>query len=430
MEQKNIRLGIRDFFFLDDGGKIWFDWDELSAFFQSSASGESFQAFRSSLKRMMRKEDVLSDASFGDLYSFNCILYLSLDFPAEESLIISFYQAMTENGYSFDIEDFLLDSVIEKKMADGNYSFLDSYGDMISELSDRHEREAFHRSKPGSLFSFDLLSFNGYLHKRFSFPLLPGETILDYLDFLDDYVRRYDYQEDVCDQASSLLYSFVTRRPLKQENDVYAVVCLLCYLNENSVLDDSFSPSCLRYVIGRIHEMDVDKEEENVREVRRLLFEERPKEKKPEYDFLLETYVSTKDEKDLVRAFIGMVENYHGSQGYYEYFAGRNGSLMKLHYSGRIQRICFNPLDTMMKGRLCFEVHALVDMEAPSVLEDRHAYISERYAEVKTRFYKDVIEAGFKKEIERKLKEYGIEKIPFPFEFDMIFSLGDVSDDF
>lgn len=148
-----------------------------------------------------------------------------------------------------------------------------------------------------------------------------------------------------------------------------------------------------------------------------------------EVDILIKKYIDGREEKYLLDAIILFVENYRKQQGYYDFFAAMDGSPLKLHYSGRIERISFSSFDDVRK-KIFFGIYAKADMDAPGVLSDGQAYIDERFAEIKNRFSKGSIVGNLKAALKRKLKEFGIESIPYSFEFHMNWEIGCISDDF
>ncbi len=143
----------------------------------------------------------------------------------------------------------------------------------------------------------------------------------------------------------------------------------------------------------------------------------------------MKKYIDGREEKLLLDAIILFVENYRKQQGYYDFFVASDGSPLKLHYSGRIERISFSSFDDVKK-RLLFEIYAKADMDAPGVLSDKQSYIDERFAEIKNRFSEGSIVRNLKTALKRKLKEFGIESIPYSFEFHMNWEIGCISNDF
>lgn len=269
------------------------------------------------------------------------------------------------------------------------------------------------------------------------------KNIRDYYNLDDygienDYIKIYDMLNDNFDKceeksseylASYLLYSFVKEKPFNNHNEEIAGIIALYYLYSKDLLLDNnkllITEGDISYAIA-IANSSLD-EKEAINRIKNIFSN-----KSIEINKTLELYnifKSNPNEENLFNYIVSFIENNYFQQGYYDYYASKDNSCIKLHYNGEYYRLHLNTYKTFKDNNtLYFNGKAIANIEAPTIMGYRNEAIQNLYNEIKSRSYNDIINS-IKKNINNNIKDYyNLNDFKINIKLDLEWSINIIND--
>lgn len=246
-----------------------------------------------------------------------------------------------------------------------------------------------------------------------------GELKMDLEKLIDELYFDCDNVNTALN-ASNIFYTLIKEKPFVSYNYEIALIIAIKTLSDtNSVkyrLDDencfvgndniNVSSSDFIYALQYI-ENNLDKPKlEVIKKIEPLFCFKDLTIKDYKKQELLSLIKQDNSLENIYRYIIYFTEHYHGYQGFYEFYKGKQIYCYKIHYHGEYYDLKFSYTKSDLKNNIfVFEGNAKAYTEAPTDLCGRISTIIELYDEIKQRSYSCIME-NYIEELKKELEPY------------------------
>lgn len=229
-------------------------------------------------------------------------------------------------------------------------------------------------------------------------------------------------------ELASLLYSLITNKPFKNNNDIISIWIILYYINECEFLinDNKYSTNRRNRIsqediilaIEMIKSSSTDKIQTIIK-ISQLFSSASVEIEFCNKDIYLKKYKDNPTRENAINYIIEYLKSYYGYQGYYEFYGGSLCTCYKIHYHGELYDFKINVYKTMNENNiLVFDVKGVAYMEAPNDLINRSRVIRALYEEIKSRSTEDISNKLEELLIKDLGPSFDIKSINFKFDID------------
>ena len=337
------------------------------------------------------------------------------------------------------IWNYIIDFVNNKKENDNLLSDLHLFEDAFQTLSKTRKNDGY----TYRLFNFEYNTEYEYLELLDRIRIennLPndfGELKMD----LDKLIGEsyFDCEEvNTALNASNIFYTVIKEKPFVSYNYEIALIIAIKTLSDtNSVKyrltdenrfisndDINISSSDFIYALQYI-ENNLDKPRiEVVRKIEPLFCFKNLTIKDYKKQELLSLIKQDNSLENIYRYIIYFTEHYHGYQGFYEYYKGKQIGCYKIHYHGEYYDLKFSYTKSDLKNNiLVFDGNAKAYTEAPTDLCGRKIALIDLYGEIKQRSYSYIME-NYVKTLNQELEPYfDLNQLNISFDLQWIYEI-------
>lgn len=355
------------------------------------------------------KEDKFSiEIEYLKYYDLNILISYALERNPE--LINSIYKAIKKEDEEKKIENSLLlkmkkiNSISKLKLP------WDEFKDILYTMKQEENIEENIRYCKFFLpiYFIDVLNVIDDLKKRYSLDKHFGEfEDFDKADslFEECFKKEEENEETKSYQfyATKLFYKICKNKPFKENNEELAVISTLLFMYKNKLLYRDYileynSSNFFRMIIAYEKVKDLDEEEAIQKMIPIISISTFKILKKSDLSF--EKFENEPTKENAIRFIIDFLEERSYRQGYYEYFSTKSSDCLKIHYHGWYYDFKLNYSKTMnSKDTLFFDCLGYAYSEAPNMINNRNAFLCDRFEEIKRRNKVDIL-----KQIQEDLK--------------------------
>lgn len=217
------------------------------------------------------------------------------------------------------------------------------------------------------------------------------------------------------------IYNIVKKKPFVKGNETIAAFIAYYYLEQAELEkdEDSKVTTCndIALAVGLIINSNDNNVIETLKKAKSLLAKHYAlSDSQTTYEL---TPITDTSKEGIMNYIISSIENFHGYQGYYDYFKGKS-YVYKIHYHGFYNEFSLNKAKTFISNNTLFFKGVLhCFSEAPNGLTDRDSFLEGIVEEIKIRSYNDVI-TPFLKKLKAKVKPYfDLNSIDIKFDFEI-----------
>lgn len=372
-----------------------------------------------------------------DRISYLSEVYYSLDiivlnaFDYDYKIAFKLYESALKNKIVFT--DFVKDTMTTEKASFKKLNAIVRNNKNLIKAFYKYEdtvKEDDYYGNPGYITLESLQILIGLIKESYDFDdnfgvIKDYSTLLDILyftnsAFFDDDSKEIEFGEDDIAYAVKTMYNIIKKKPFVSGNEIIAAFIAYYYLEQSNLIEDEGTKitTCEDIILasGLIINSTDDNVVNTLKKAKSLLAKHYAFSNSQTMDKLKPIIDTSKE--GIMNYIISSIEDFHGYQGYYEYYKGKS-CVYKIHYHGSYNGIYLNESKTFISDKtLYFKGNLYCFSEAPSDLIDRETFLKDIVEEIKYRSYNDVI-IPFLKKIKNKVKPYfDLDSISIKFDFE------------